>query len=121
MQITGSPERIESVGDLVVAELADLAANGPTEREFSGAYAQVEEAYGFVNNDSFLEEMLNDAIWPDRELQDYIDQYAHSATSPRTPCRHSSPTTFPPTSTSRSPSCPRWHVNACSWRPRRAG
>ncbi len=76
VQVTGSPERVESVGDLVVAELADLAANGPTEREFSGAYAQVEEAYGFVNNDSFIEEMLNDAIWPDREMQDYIDQYS---------------------------------------------
>jgi len=76
VQVTGSPERVESVGDLVVAELADLAANGPTEREFSGAYAQVEEAYGFVNNDSFIQEMLNDAIWPDREMQDYIDQYS---------------------------------------------
>ena len=64
VQVTGSPDRIESVGDLVVAELADLAANGPTEREFNGAYAQVEEAYGFVNNDSFIQEMLNDAIWP---------------------------------------------------------
>ena len=46
------------------------------EREFGSAYAQVEEAYGFVNNDAFLEEMLNSAIWPDRELQDYVDQYA---------------------------------------------
>jgi zinc protease len=76
VQITGSPERIESVGDLVIAELADLTANGPTEREFSGAFAQVQEAYGFVDNNSFLEEMLNDAIWPDREMQDYLDQYA---------------------------------------------
>ena len=75
VQITGSPERIESVGDLVIAELADLTANGPTEREFRGAFAQVEEAYGFVDNNSFMEEMLNDAIWPDREMQDYLDQY----------------------------------------------
>ena len=31
VQVTGAPDRVESVGDLVVAELADLAANGPTE------------------------------------------------------------------------------------------
>jgi hypothetical protein len=64
------------VGELVVAEIADLAANGPTEREFQGAFAQVEESYGFVNNQTFIQEMLNDAIWPDREMQDYIDQYS---------------------------------------------
>jgi zinc protease len=74
MQITGSPDRIESVADLVVAELADLTANGPTDREFDGAHAQVEQAYQYVDNDSFLEELINNAIWPDRELQDYFDE-----------------------------------------------
>jgi zinc protease len=76
MKITGAPDRIVSVGDLVAGELADLAANGPTDREFDGAHAQVEEAYQFVDNNSFLEEMINDAIWPDRELQDYFDEFA---------------------------------------------
>jgi predicted Zn-dependent peptidase len=75
MQITGSPKRIASVAELVVAELDDLAVNGPTDSEFSGAFAQVEESYQFVNNNSFLEELINDAIFPDRELQDYFDQY----------------------------------------------
>jgi zinc protease len=73
--ITGDPERIESVGDLVVAELADLGGNGPTEREFENAYAQVQEAYNFVDNGTFLEEIINDAIWPDRELEDYTGQF----------------------------------------------
>jgi zinc protease len=76
VQVTGSPDRIGSVGDLVIAELADLAADGPTEREFDGAYAQVEEAYGFVDNDSFLEEIINDAIWPDRDIQEYFDEFS---------------------------------------------
>jgi zinc protease len=76
VSVTGSPDRVESVGDLVVAEIADLATNGPSEREFQGAFAQVEESYGFVNNQTFIQEMLNDAIWPDREMQDYIDQYS---------------------------------------------
>ena len=76
MQITGSPKRIQSVAELVMAELDDLAVNGPTDSEFDGAFAQVEESYQFVDNDSFLEELINDAIFPDRELQDYFDQFA---------------------------------------------
>jgi hypothetical protein len=64
------------VGDLVAGELKDLGTNGPTDTEFSGALAQVKEAYQFVDNNSFLEELINDAIWPDRELQDYFDQFA---------------------------------------------
>jgi predicted outer membrane protein len=76
MQITGSPTRIEAVADLVVSQLDDLAANGPTDTEFDGAYAQVQQSYQYVDNNSFLEELINDAIFPDRELQDYFDQYS---------------------------------------------
>jgi zinc protease len=76
MQITGSPKRIASVADLVGAELDDLATNGPSDSEFQGAFAQVQESYQFVNNNTFLEELINDAIFPDRELQDYFDQFA---------------------------------------------
>ncbi len=76
MQITGSPDRIESVADLVGAQLDDLAANGPTDSEFQGAYAEVQESYQFVDNNSFLEELVNDAIFPDRDLQDYYDQFS---------------------------------------------
>jgi zinc protease len=74
VQVTGAPDRIVSVGELVVAELADLAANGPNEREFQGAYAHVEETYSFVDNGTFLEEIINEAIFPDRELEDYLGE-----------------------------------------------
>jgi len=74
--VTGDPERIAAVGDLIVAELADLAANGPTEREFSGAFAQVEESYNFVNNFGFVEELVNDAIYPDRSVFEWFDEYS---------------------------------------------
>jgi zinc protease len=76
MQITGSPTRIEAVADLVVAQLDDLAANGPTDSEFDGAFAQVQQSYQYVDNNSFLEELINDAIFPDRELQDYMDEFS---------------------------------------------
>jgi zinc protease len=76
VQVTGAPERVESVGDLVVTELADLAANGPTEREFSNAFAQVDESHQFVDNQSFLQEMVDPYLWPQRDLDDYFGEYA---------------------------------------------
>lgn len=76
ISVTGSPDRIGAVADLVIAELADLAENGPTEQEFSNAYAQVEEAYNFVNNGDFITELLDDAIHPALGLDDYLFEYS---------------------------------------------
>lgn len=80
VQVTGSPDRVEAVGDLVAAELADLAASGPTGRELDGALAVVGERYGFVSNDSYVTELLNDAVWPGRPLDGYLDQPRRLAT-----------------------------------------
>ena len=75
VSVTGSPDRISAVGDLVVAELADLARNGPTEQEFFNAHAQVEEAYNFVNNGEFITELLDAAINPANDLDNYLFEY----------------------------------------------
>ena len=69
--VTGSPARIASIADLVVDELGDLGTNGPSEQEFSNAYAQVAESLNFVNNGTFVQELLDDEILPDHELADY--------------------------------------------------
>ncbi len=74
VQVTGAPDRIESVGDLVVSEFADLATNGVTDREYQGAIATVTERYGFVNNGLFLEELVNAALWPGFDLVDFLDR-----------------------------------------------
>ncbi len=76
VSVTGSPDRIESVADLVSAELADLEANGPSEQEFTNAFAQVEESYNFVNNGDFVTELLNDAIHPSLSLDGYLLEYS---------------------------------------------
>lgn len=73
VEVSGAPERIDAVGDLVVAELADLAANGPTEEEFSEAYAQVEESYNFVGNGMILQMLINSLLWPEGEVASYVD------------------------------------------------
>jgi zinc protease len=72
VSVTGAPDRIEAVADLVVAELTDLGANGPAEQEFFNAFAQVEEAYNFVNNGEFLSELLDDALDPALDLDEYL-------------------------------------------------
>jgi zinc protease len=73
--VTGAPDRIEAVGDLVVRELADLATSGPSDREFDGAFAQVREDYNFIDNETFVQELVDDAIWPSRSIDEYFDEY----------------------------------------------
>ena len=75
VSVTGAPDRVDAVADLVVAELADLAANGPSDQEFSNAFAQVEESYNFVNNGEFITELLDAAIDPAFDLDDYLLEY----------------------------------------------
>lgn len=73
--ITGAPDRIDAVGDLAIGEFADLAANGPTDREFDGALAQVREDYNFISNEGFIEELISDAVWLSRSIDEYFDEY----------------------------------------------
>ena len=91
--VTGAPDRIDAVGDLIVREFTDLATNGPSDREFDGAFAQVQEDYAFIDNDTFVQELVNDAIWPSRSIDEYFDQYvrARRVDGPRLPHVHRPP------------------------------
>jgi zinc protease len=71
VSVTGSPDRVDAIADLVVAEFDDLGTNGPSEQEFFNAYAQVEESLNFVNNATFVQELLDAEIHPDRDIEDY--------------------------------------------------
>lgn len=73
--VTGSPDRVSAIADLVVAELDDLGTNGPTEQEFFNAFAQVQEALNFVNNGSFVQELIDDELHPARDLDDYLFEF----------------------------------------------
>jgi zinc protease len=74
--VTGSPDRVASIADLVVGEIAGLATDGPSVPEFDNAVAQAEEAYGFINNGQILTELLDDAVDPYRELDDYLFEFS---------------------------------------------
>lgn len=73
--VTGAPDRIEAVTQLVTSELADLQSGGLSGQEFDNAFAQVDEEYGFVNNGQFITELLDDAVQPALELVDYFGQF----------------------------------------------
>jgi zinc protease len=75
VNVSGAPDRIEEIAGLVTTELDDLAANGPTDAEFAGAYAEVEEQYNFVDNGQFLQALIDDALDPNRPVTDYIDHF----------------------------------------------
>jgi len=72
VSVTGSPERVELIGDLVAGEFAQLATEGPTEQEFLNSFATVEEGYRFVDNWTLVTELLDDAVEPALELDDYL-------------------------------------------------
>lgn len=74
--VTGSPDRIGSIADLVVAELDEIGTDGPTDQEFSDAFAHVEEALGFVDNGTFVQELLDAELHPARDLEDYLFEHA---------------------------------------------
>ncbi|HUF99661.1 MAG TPA: insulinase family protein, partial [Ilumatobacter sp.] len=72
VSVTGAPDRMQQVIDLVTGELNDLATNGPTPDEFDLSFAQVAEAHQFVNNGEFVEELINDALYPDHDIVSYV-------------------------------------------------
>lgn len=76
VDVSGSPGRIVQLGELVVAELADLALNGPTSDEYAAAFAEVEEAYNYVDNGQLIGALLDDAINPALPLDGYLGEYA---------------------------------------------
>lgn len=74
--VTGSPARVGSIADLVVAEFDELGTVGPSDQEFFNAFAQVEESLNFVNNGTFVQELLDAELNPARDLDHYIFEFA---------------------------------------------
>lgn len=109
VKVSGAPDSIASVAALIAEQLNDLAVNGPTEHEFTTALAQVREQYSFINDQTFVNDMITIQRWPSlgwtieetldaqpsldtvsaQAVQDYIavhigtDQYIQVITTPR--------------------------------------
>ncbi|MEY2959706.1 MAG: hypothetical protein RLZZ01_2274, partial [Actinomycetota bacterium] len=58
VDVSGDPARIDELAGRVLAELTDLRGGGATSAEHDRAFAQVAERYRFVDNGSFVSELL---------------------------------------------------------------
>lgn len=70
--VTGSPDRIEAIADLVLAEITDIREGGLTEEEFANSFAPLVESYGFVDNGQYIRELTRELMVADYDLDAYV-------------------------------------------------
>ena len=72
VDITTAPDGVERVRQLVLDELADLAANGPTAAEFDLARSVVAEQYGWKGPFDITNDLLEAELFDGVTLDDYL-------------------------------------------------
>lgn len=75
VRVAGDPERLEEISVAVLADLADLAANGPSEIEFATAAQQVRTEMDLVTNGQLADFLTNSFLYPDEPYTDLLDRY----------------------------------------------
>lgn len=73
VDVTGSPEGIEQLSDVVRADIADLAANGPTDADLEEASAELAQNYDLFNNGD-LSSVLLDAATDGDAIGEYLSR-----------------------------------------------
>lgn len=73
--VTGDPERLEEISNEVLADLADLAASGPTGAEFNTAVQQVKTEMDLINNPQLAQALTNSFLYPDEPVTQLVDRY----------------------------------------------
>ena len=87
IRVDGDPGGIDAVRQALLADLADLAANGPTSDEFAIAQEQVYRNYELINNLQLAESMLRAAYFPEDLVTEIIDRFDRVAAATRTDIR----------------------------------
>lgn len=75
INVSGSPDRIEQIGELVIGEIDELIADGPTPDEFASALAETSEQYNFVDNGQMLDALISDALDPEQPVENFIERF----------------------------------------------
>lgn len=68
--IDGDPTRVDEIRSVVLAQIADLAANGPNPDEFDRAISVINSDYHFVDNQLFINTILTSRLFPDETILD---------------------------------------------------
>ncbi len=76
ISVTTAPELGDEVSASVLAQLASLRDEGPTEQEFANASATVAEQLNFINNAQINDEVLDVLVDPagNASFDDFVDQ-----------------------------------------------
>ncbi|MEJ7801594.1 MAG: insulinase family protein, partial [Ilumatobacter sp.] len=75
VRISGSPDRVDAIADVVLDEFADLAAGGMSADEFDRAFALIAERYNFVDNDRFLDGIAEGRVFPESGIDSFLDRF----------------------------------------------
>jgi len=75
VRISGSPDRVDAIADVVLDEFADLAAGGMSSDEFDRAFALIAERYNFVDNDLFLDGIAEGRVFPELGIDSFLDRF----------------------------------------------
>ncbi|MGI9648042.1 MAG: insulinase family protein, partial [Acidimicrobiia bacterium] len=67
VQVSGNPDGLQGIADALEADLADLAANGPTADEFAIAQEQTVRDYELIGNQFWLDVMTFYVLNPDED------------------------------------------------------
>lgn len=76
VEVTGAPDRIDGVGDVVIEQLGDLVVGGPSEAEFDRAYAELAEDYQFVTNQDLLDHTTEPLLRPEVAVRSPLERAA---------------------------------------------
>lgn len=68
VNVSGAPERLAAISELVHSTLAELRRDGPTEAELSAAVAVLREQYDLFYNDEIVDELLGTLTPPTHGL-----------------------------------------------------
>ncbi len=75
IQVTGDPDRLAEISEAVLAELADLRSQGPTEQQLTTAQEQVRRSYELFSNPQLAEALLFVVFHPDEEITELTDRF----------------------------------------------
>ena len=74
--VTGAPDRIDAVGDLVDRRVRrPRCERSDRPRVRRRARPGPARTTASSDNETFIEELVNDAIWPSRSIDEYFDEY----------------------------------------------
>ncbi len=68
IRIDGDPDRVDEIRSVMLEQIADLSANGPTDDEFSRAISIIDADYQFVDDQLFANSILTSHLFPNETV-----------------------------------------------------